>query len=110
MTTTGDLRRRVTFQKQVTVTDDEGFSTQTWQDVTTVWAAFKEVTRGKEFEASAALQVENLLDITIRYRTDITPDMRIAYGLRVLHIIEMADKSGEHEYLWFRTREVIGGG
>lgn len=104
-----DLKRRITFQRATVTTDSDGVSTKTWEDFATVWAAFQESKRGKEFEGAAALEVENRLDITLRFRTDLTTDMRIKYGTHIYHITEMADKSGGHIFLWCRVREVIGG-
>lgn len=73
-----ELRHRITFQKYIEITDEEGFATQDWQDIATVWASVENL-YGREYWQAAAVQAENTVKFTIRYRKDLTNDMRIFF-------------------------------
>lgn len=73
------LNRRITIQRKVRTEDDAGYpipGAKEWEDVVTLWAA-REPLSGREFFAAAAVQQENTVRYKIRFRTEITPDMRL---------------------------------
>jgi SPP1 family predicted phage head-tail adaptor len=72
----GKLRNQVTFQKRITRKDELGQSVDKWVDVCTVRAEIRDVS-GKEYQASQAEQTLTDCKILIRYRKDITSDMRV---------------------------------
>lgn len=74
-----DLNRKITFRK-LTITQDPntGEMIETWADHVSVFARVEPLV-GREYFAAAAVQAEDTTKFTMRYRGDITPDMRIAF-------------------------------
>ncbi|RMD64396.1 MAG: head-tail adaptor protein [Alphaproteobacteria bacterium] len=89
-TAVGTLRRRVVIQSAVTAHDGGGGRTLVWRDVATVWGRIAPL-GGRE--PVQAMRLEGRLGhrITIRYRSGITPDMRVRLGTRVLNIRAVID-------------------
>jgi SPP1 family predicted phage head-tail adaptor len=111
MSGVADYRHRVTLQRQVTVTDDEGFTTTEWQDWATVWAAVEPVDtiRRTVYYAAAAVNAERDVRVRIRYRPGITTDMRVVYGQRVFSIQLVVDPEERHREIQMICREVTSG-
>lgn len=101
----GDLRHRIILQKFVETTDEEGFSTQEWQDVATVWASVENL-YGREYWQAAAIQAENTVKFIIRYRNDITNDMRIKFKDKLYNIISIDNIKYRNEYKEIKAKEV----
>ena len=72
----GKLRNQVTLQKQIKCKDGLGQLVNEWVDVCTVRAEIRDVS-GKEYQSSQAEKVQTNCKILIRYRNDITADMRV---------------------------------
>lgn len=72
----GRLRSKVTFQRQGTKKDDLGQTVNEWVDVCTIRAEIRDLS-GKEYQNSQAEQSLTDCKILIRYRNDITTDMRV---------------------------------
>lgn len=102
----GDLRHRITLQKYIETTDDEGFSTQQWQDIATVWASVENLF-GREYWQAAAIQAENTVKFTIRYRKDISSDMRIIFQGQQYEIISLDNIKYKNEYIEIKAKEVV---
>jgi len=98
MISIGDMRHRITLQKKVDVTDADGFTTQQWQDVATVWAAVENL-HGREYWEAAAVQAENTVKFTIRYRPDIDQTMRIVFCGQIYEITAIDNIKYRNEYL-----------
>ena len=81
----GDLRCRVTFQRQQKVPDGRGGWTTQWVDDVTVWAA---VTGLRPYERIVAQQTQSAAthQVIIRYRKGITADMRLVHDGRYLYL------------------------
>lgn len=60
-----------------------------WTTFATVWAEVMPL-RGKEFFAAAQMQGAMDHQIRIRYRSDLTRDMRIEWGTQPLDIVSIA--------------------
>lgn len=102
---TGQLNKRITFQTYTTVKDKQGVQSKTWSDFVTVFAnvktgSLREVMQGDRLVAQAKIT------FTIRYRKDLTPDMRIVYEGKALPINGIADLDGTNQFL---TVEVMKG-
>lgn len=76
MTNPAKYNKRITFQKKVSVKDEEGNSITNWQDQFTVWASIKGL-RGRDYLIAGADAVKISTRIYIRFRHGITHDMRI---------------------------------
>ncbi len=101
----GDLRHRITLQKEIAITDTDGFTKRDWQDFTTVWAAVENL-HGREYWEAAAVQMENTVKFTIRYRNDITNDMRIRFRNRYFEIISIDNIKHRNEFIEIKAKEV----
>ncbi len=104
----GQMRQRIALQVR-TVTRVEGIPEENWATVATVWAAVADLS-GKEYFQAGAMQSEVTTRIKIRYRTGITPSMRVLYGSRVFQILSVIDKDERHHVIELTCKEVIPGG
>lgn len=93
----GRLRQRVSIQAATTPTDGEAGPTYaTWLrnvpaeviEAGGAMAGGGERVRGRMIEAGLSAVV------TIRYRDDISPTMRLVYGTRYLNIVSVTDPTG----------------
>lgn len=102
------MRNRVEFlQRKVTVS--HGISRERWETVFSCWCAVRPLS-GKEFWEAAAINRENEVRFTIRYRTDVSADMRIRLNDVVYDITSILDKSNRHEALEILARTVTPDG
>lgn len=84
----GMLRHRVTIQRYELVVDDYGapLHRESWKDVATVWASV-EAMSGRDFFAARQEQSEVTHKVTIRYRGDVTAQMRVLHGGKIFGIV-----------------------
>ena len=86
----GDLRHRITIQKQVIAKNSYGEDTVSWSDDATMWAAIYPV-RGKQYFEAQQTQAQVSHKIVIRYRTLmdgtlINPKCRVKFKARFFTI------------------------
>jgi len=74
--TVGELRHKVIFQQLVSTPDGMGGTTGTWQDVLSTWVRMS-AWKGKEVLSSNQPATSAWFEVAMRYRPNITPDMRI---------------------------------
>lgn len=103
----GLLRHRITLQKFMVITDPDGFITQQWQDVATVWAAVENL-HGREYWEAASVQAENTVKFTIRYRPDVDQTMRIVFRGKIYNIISVDNIKYRNEYIEIKAKELVG--
>lgn len=96
------LRHKVSILQKTIGTDPDGYSTEAWAPVTAVWAEVKPIA-GREYFQAAAVQAEHQVRFTMRYRKDITPDMRLQYDGQDYEIKAILDLGGRRTWL-----QVIG--
>jgi SPP1 family predicted phage head-tail adaptor len=94
----GLLRHRVTFQSRSSGVDEMNQPIPVWTDVATVWAQIESLS-GRELMAASAERAENIVRITVRYRSDIVESMRIAYGSVFYDITDISDLDGRRRHL-----------
>jgi len=94
----GQLRHRVTFQEKDVTQNSFNEEIITWDDVDTVWAQVEDLS-GREFLESKRLAAEVGTRITIRYRSDIVPEMRAVWGSINYDIVAVIDPTGEKRLL-----------
>lgn len=75
---TGRLDRRIVIQSVTTAADSYGEPIETWADLDTVWAAYEPL-RGREYFEAQQIDAQLEAKFTIRYRDDITVQMRIVH-------------------------------
>ena len=102
----GRLRHQVSMQRMTeTVDPDTGARSKDWVEVAKVWAEIAPLS-ARDFVQASALQSKVTARITIRYRPDITADMRILHGDKIYSIAGVLpdNKSGQ-EYITLPVSE-----
>lgn len=94
----GDLRHRVMIEKPERTSDGAGGATIEWQNVAEVRAAIWSRSASEDFSADRIAGTATH-DIWVRYRSDVTPDMRIRYGNRVFAILGAIDVEDRSRWL-----------
>lgn len=101
----GTLDKRVMIQSPGGSADGGGGVSETWSDVTEVWAAIRSFDGQERFRAQQ-VQAALTAEVEIMYRTGVTPQMRFKYGARAFHIAQPAiDPRERHERLIFVCEE-----
>lgn len=94
----GDLKNKIQILKTTVVTDTDGFQKQETIVFANCWAKVTPV-QGKEYYQAAAIQAENDVKFTIRYRKGITNDMKVQYNNQIYEIKSIIDFNNEHKYI-----------
>jgi SPP1 family predicted phage head-tail adaptor len=75
----GKMRHPVTIQKLELAQDEYGEMIESWQDLAKAWASIDTVS-GNEFIAASGQNAQTTHRITMHYRGDLDPTMRIVSG------------------------------
>ena len=106
----GPMRHRVTIQSFTVSQDAHGEEIKSWANIATnpiVWADVQVAPAGERFLGSAEqVQATVSLKVKIRFRTDITVQMRLVEGSRYLYIENVYDPMGNYRELILMCREV----
>ena len=105
----GDLRHPLTLIRPDTTTGDHGRRSTVWTEVTTVYAAKQDVS-GREFFAAHAVNAEDIVTFTIRWRDDIDTTWRVKHHSTTYGILEVNHLGYMQDYLRLKCRTVTGGG
>lgn len=106
----GKLKKRITLQRQNKQRDASGQVVGIWEDFAHIWAEMK-CTDSTTVDSRGAVQHEGLYKFFIRWRGDITADMRVCYQGRTFELTgPPADWSGERVGLTLLTRELVKNG
>jgi SPP1 family predicted phage head-tail adaptor len=95
----GDLRHRVTFKTPVATLDEGGGQTVDWQDGPNAWARIVSL-GGAEVVRASEIVPRGSYRLTIRYRGDLTPAMRVAFGAKLFEIDAIYDPEGKGAVLF----------
>lgn len=105
----GLLDTRITIERDETAASASG-GKKAWTTpatVCTIWSEMKSVGGGSEsFGNPDWLAAVGVYDFTVRYRTDITPKMRVKYGTRHFNIVEVRQGPTSEESVVVRAQEV----
>ncbi len=105
----GELRHRVTFQSMVETEDDLGAPNPTYDDYVTVWAEVIYTQVGsREFWQAQQANSEAHGTVRIRHRADITPEMRVKYGTKFLHILVPFSYDPKNNEMHILFKEALG--
>jgi SPP1 family predicted phage head-tail adaptor len=102
----GNLRHRITFQKQTEAQNDYGEEIKDWVDEATVWASINPIS-GKEFFSAEKVSSEVSHKINMRYTPGISPDMRIRFNERFFSIISVINFQERNIELQLLCKELI---
>lgn len=86
----GRLDQRVTIERKTATRAANGEEVVAWSALDTVSAEVKQL-RGKEFFAAAQMQGAVDHQVRLRYRSDITRDMRLNWHGQLLDIVGIAE-------------------
>ena len=100
----GRMRSRITLEQRVLTPDTGGGGTTGWQTLATVWAEIIPLAQRESLEAEQT-RARTAYDITIRYRTDITSDLRVFFQNRALAIRSVIDVGHRHRWLQLHCEE-----
>lgn len=97
-TTIGRLRHRLTLEAASRAPDGGGGAAETWTAVAQVWGRV-EPTGGTEIADAGGLGGRISHEITLRFRTGLTPAMRLVSGSRRFGIVAVIDIDEHHRWL-----------
>lgn len=100
-----ELRHRIKLQVLETITNDNGFEEETWQDYKTVWASVSNL-YGREYFEAAAIQAENTVKFTIRFIKEINESMRIKFRGKQYNITSIDNIKYANEFIEIKAMEV----
>ena len=101
----GAMRHRITFQQPVKMPDGYKGHTVSWQDVATVWAQVEPLS-GREYFYAHQIKNEVSHRVRMRYREDITVEMRVKLSEdRHLAIESVIDLQERRQFLEILCRE-----
>jgi SPP1 family predicted phage head-tail adaptor len=97
MMQSGDLKHRIIILTEQSTKDADGFVKKTWAELYSIWAYVNDIS-GKAFYQQDAEKQVKTITCTIRYRTDITESMRIAFRDETYRIMRIYQ--GEYDNHW----------
>jgi SPP1 family predicted phage head-tail adaptor len=102
----GKLDRRVRIERPVADDTLDGAGAGTWSLVAEVWAEVQDSlpSRGERLANGINISARPAR-VRIRFRDDVTPDMRIVMGGRVMQIVTAPAELGRREGLEFMVEE-----
>ena len=101
----GALRHRVELQTATEGRSSSGAVTRTWATTATVYAEIRDLA-GREYFDAATVQSEVTTKIRIRYRSGLTPGMRVVWGSHIYDIESVVDPEGRQRELLLMGKEV----
>lgn len=102
----GDLRHSVTIQQATSSRNSYNEKVLSWSDFATVYAAVEPL-QGREYWDAQAINAERTVRFRIRYRSDVTPLMRVSWDSRLFDINAVLDVDGRQRELHLMTTEVV---
>jgi SPP1 family predicted phage head-tail adaptor len=105
----GELKHRITFLKPTSSVNDNGFETEGFVKIKTVWAAISNLS-GREYYAAAAIQKEKTVKFRIRAIKDIDEKMMISFGGRQYNITSIDNMKYENRHMEIKALEAEDNG
>lgn len=107
----GELRHRITIDYPTASQDAFGEETPvTWVTLETVWAAAEPLTGQERYLDPAAQRVaEATFRFRIRYRDDVTHQMRVSWRSRTFNILEVRNIMGRDWEMYLLCKELPDG-
>lgn len=101
----GELRHRVTLEAPVDAPDGAGGFTRTFTAIATLWARITPSGAREDFVEQRAEQAVSYV-VTIRWRGDVTKDMRFVHRGRRLRIQSAFDPDERRRFLFCQCEEI----
>jgi head-tail adaptor len=102
----GTLDRRIRIERPIADNGFDGAGSGAWEPVVTVWASVKDAlpSRGDKLAEGINMSARPAR-VRMRFREDITPDMRFIFGSRIMQIVSGPAELGRREALEFMVEE-----
>lgn len=105
----GDLRQEIVLMRPDISTGEHRRRSTEWTDAARVFAARQDVS-GREFYQAHAVNAEDTVTFTIRWRDDITSSWRVRHRGETFDILEVNHLGFMRDYMRLKCRTVGGGG
>jgi SPP1 family predicted phage head-tail adaptor len=102
----GKLCHRITIQKSTPARDSFGAEIEDWTDFAAVWANIEPI-NGREYFSAKQVNAEITTKIVIRYKEDITSQMRVLFADKIYEIISVICPEEKHTELLLMCKEII---
>lgn len=103
----GLLRHRLVIQRAVETKDTLGGDVQTWATLATVWGQVRPLSGREAYESQRVTTTASHF-MTIRYREDIAPQMRVVWHGRTFEITFIENTDGRDRALVLWVTEMQG--
>ncbi len=80
-----NLRHRVTLEKKILTADNGGGYSASWEQIAVLWAEIQRI-KGGEGQIYGKVNASATHLFRLRYRSDITAEMRLCYDNRIFNI------------------------
>lgn len=101
----GTLRHRIQIQIKTISEDSLKQQTESWTDVATVWARIEPLS-GREYFQARQETAEVSVKVTMRYRNDISPSMRLRFEDRIFEVLSVINPEERCILLLLMCKEV----
>jgi SPP1 family predicted phage head-tail adaptor len=101
----GAMRLRMSLEAPLDAPDDSGSMTRSFAPIADVWAELRPVTGEARFVAERQEQAIDVL-AQIRWRTDVTSEMRLVTATRMLRIRSVYDPDCRRRFLVCRCEDI----
>lgn len=101
----GEMRLRAVLEAPIEAPDDTGSMTRSYAPLAQVWAQITPISAEARFVASRQEQAITWL-ARIRWRSDVTSEMRLVCGDRKLLVHSVYDPDGRRRFLVCRCEEI----
>jgi SPP1 family predicted phage head-tail adaptor len=94
----GDLDRRVDIQRKTRATGVRSAGKGTWGTIATVWAEVRDMLPSRAERLAEGVSIARRpARVRMRYRENVTPDMRLQMGTRLMRIVAGPIELGRRE-------------
>jgi len=105
------LDRRVLIQRPVADDSLDGAGSGEWEDVTTVWANVQDALPSRAERLADGINVASRpARVRMRYRDDVTPNMRFVFDGRTMQIVAGPAELGRRDGLEFMVEDYSSAG
>jgi len=102
----GTLDRRIDIQRPIADDSFDGAGAGKWEPVVTVWASVKDALPSRAEKLADGINMSaRPARVRMRYRDDVTTDMRFVMGDRIMQIVSGPAELGRLEGLEFMVEE-----
>lgn len=101
----GTLRHRIQIQTKTISEDSLKQQIESWTDVDTVWARIEPLSGREYFQARQEI-AEVSVKVTVRYRNDIAPSMRLRFEDRIFEVLSVINPEERCILLLLMCKEV----